>query len=80
MLKILAEVDVADSGQLEKPHDYTVSYLRRDTVFQDERSILELVFEGDSPIFKAVRQYEHALNQLALDGESARAQKAYAQA
>lgn len=80
LLKILAEVDVADSGQLEKPHDYTVSYLRQDTVFQDERSILELVFEGDSPIFKAVRQYEHALNQLALDGESAQAQKAYAQA
>lgn len=80
LLNILADKDGIDQGELKKPHDYHISYLSQDTAFDETLTVAEAVFEGDSPLLKAVRQYEVALVNLALDGTNERYQRAYSQA
>lgn len=66
LLKILAGLDFADSGEVIAAKDYTISYLDQNPDLSDELTILEQVFHGDAPVFKLMRKYEAALFQLNL--------------
>lgn len=77
LLNILAELDSGDKGELKKPHDYYISYLAQENALPLDLTVLEAVFMGDSPILQAVRAYELALVNLALDGQNPNFQRAY---
>ncbi|EOI00470.1 ABC transporter ATP-binding protein [Enterococcus moraviensis ATCC BAA-383] len=82
LLNILAGKDSGDGdiGAIQQPNDYQIGYLSQDQEFDPELTVVEAVFQGETPIIQAVRNYELALLALAEDGLSETAQKQYAQA
>lgn len=80
LMKILAEKDAPDTGQLIHPQDYEIGYLSQETVFPDEMTLSQAVFQGNSPIIRAMREYEEALAELEINGEDESVQKRYARA
>ncbi|MHC5268036.1 ABC-F family ATP-binding cassette domain-containing protein [Enterococcus sp. LJL98] len=59
------------------PKDYRVAYLEQATNLDEERTVLEAVFQGESEQLKTVKRYEEALLQLEVDGENAETQKEF---
>ncbi|UQD52468.1 ABC transporter ATP-binding protein [Bacillus methanolicus] len=64
LLKIIAGVDIPDSGKIIYPKDYKISYSAQKPDLNPELTVLEQVFEGDAPVFQLLRQYEQALMEL----------------
>ncbi|WP_207695010.1 ABC transporter ATP-binding protein [Enterococcus sp. DIV0212c] len=82
LLNILAGKDSGDGDveAVQQPNDYQIGYLSQNQEFDPELTVVEAVFQGDTPIIQAVKNYELALLALAVDGSSDAAQKQYAQA
>ncbi|MBO0440946.1 ABC-F family ATP-binding cassette domain-containing protein [Candidatus Enterococcus ikei] len=82
LLNILAGKDSGDGDveAVQQPNDYQIGYLSQNQEFDSELTVVEAVFQGDTPIIQAVKNYELALLALAADGSSESAQKQYAQA
>ncbi|MFW3537748.1 ABC-F family ATP-binding cassette domain-containing protein [Vagococcus fluvialis] len=80
LMNILAGKDSADSGQLDFPHDYKIGYLSQQVDFDENLTVLDTVFQGDTPIIRAVKAYEQALTSLELNGEDPKFQKQYQKA
>ncbi|MGX7243342.1 ABC-F family ATP-binding cassette domain-containing protein [Enterococcus quebecensis] len=82
LLNILAGKDSGDGDihAIQQPNDYQIGYLSQDQEFDPELTVVEAVFQGDTPIIQAVKNYELALLALTEDGLSESAQKKYAQA
>lgn len=60
LLNVLAGCDQADQGELIKPNDYRIAYLRQQPQLNPTVSIMEAIFSGAAPIFKATQEYEQA--------------------
>lgn len=82
LLNILAGRDGGDGDgtAVSQPNDYQIGYLSQDQEFDPELTVVEAVFQGDTPIIQAVKNYELALLALAADGSNEINQKRYAQA
>jgi ATP-binding cassette subfamily F protein uup len=82
LLNILAGRDSGDGDgtAVSQPNDYQIGYLSQDQEFDPELTVVEAVFQGDTPIIQAVKNYELALLALAADGSNEINQKRYAQA
>lgn len=80
LMKILCGKDHAEKGELDYPNDYKIGYLSQETIFTDNVSVLDAVFDDDTPTMKAIHAYEKALVDLAQDGENPSVQKAYEKA
>lgn len=66
LLKLIAGIDVPDSGELITSKDYSISYLAQQPNLNSELTILEQIFAGDAPIFRLLKDYEKTL--LLLNG------------
>ncbi|MCM3091209.1 MULTISPECIES: ABC-F family ATP-binding cassette domain-containing protein [unclassified Cytobacillus] len=64
LLKVIAGVDLPDSGEIVKPKDYTISYSAQQPELNYDLTVLEQVFAGDAPILVLQREYEQALLEL----------------
>ncbi|MDF2680634.1 MAG: transporter [Brevibacillus sp.] len=64
LLKIIAGLDTADSGKLVHANRFHVEYLPQNPSFDEDSSILDQVFYGDSPLIQLLREYEEALADL----------------
>ena len=64
LLKIVAEVDQADSGNIVCAKDYQISYLSQQPELEPELTVLEQVFYGEAPILKLMKEYEATLLSL----------------
>lgn len=69
LLKIVAGVDVPDSGEIVCPKDYKVSYSEQKPELDPRLTVLEQVFEGDAPIFRLLREYEQVMAGLGASPE-----------
>jgi ATP-binding cassette subfamily F protein uup len=79
-LNILAGILKPDAGETIKPLDYRVGYLRQKQEMDEEKSVLETVFNGETPLMMAVREYEAVLQQLTEDPMNDKYQTAFAKA
>ena len=61
LLKILAEKDIADSGNVVYRNNCKVSYLSQDSIFDDNLTIEELINSKHNKISLIVNDYEKAL-------------------
>ncbi|MGV0167494.1 ABC-F family ATP-binding cassette domain-containing protein [Furfurilactobacillus sp. WILCCON 0119] len=61
LLNTLAGIDPQDSGVIDTPNDYRISYLKQLPELDETLSVLEAVFAGAQPVFKTIREYEQAL-------------------
>lgn len=64
LLKIVAGVDLPDSGEIISPKDYTISYSAQQPDLNLELSVLAQVFAGDAPVLVLLREYEETLLEL----------------
>jgi ABC transport system ATP-binding/permease protein len=75
LLKLIAGIDVPDSGELITSKDYSISYLAQQPDLNSELTILEQIFEGDAPIFRLLKDYEKTLLLLNEQPENQRIQE-----
>ena len=75
LLKIIAGLDDADSGDMTKPGDYVISYLDQEPELNPELTVISQVFQSDAAVIKVMREYETALLQLEADSENERNQE-----
>jgi ATP-binding cassette subfamily F protein uup len=69
LLKIIAGLETADEGRIIKGNSVTIEYLRQEPPFEEEDTVIDLVFRGHSPIMKVIREYEMALQLPGTSGE-----------
>lgn len=75
LLKIIAGLESADSGEIQKPKAYRIEYLTQDPEFEGNGTILDEVFFGDSTLIQLLKKYEEVLISLQADPENARKQE-----
>ncbi|WP_277904495.1 ABC-F family ATP-binding cassette domain-containing protein [Enterococcus lactis] len=82
LLNIIAGIDSGDGDRqtVFYPTDYRIGYLSQAAEFSDELTVLQAVFQGNSPLIQTVRAYEKALIELGENGEDPNVQKRYAKA
>ncbi len=61
LLKILIGLDTPDTGTVYLRKEITTSLLEQEPDLNENSTILEAVFHNDTPVMKATRQYEYAL-------------------
>ncbi|MED4907477.1 ABC-F family ATP-binding cassette domain-containing protein [Brevibacillus centrosporus] len=66
LLKIIAGLDTADSGKIVHANRFHVEYLPQNPSFDEDSSILDQVFYGESALIQLLREYEGALADLQL--------------
>ncbi|WP_400164144.1 ABC-F family ATP-binding cassette domain-containing protein [Brevibacillus sp. TJ4] len=64
LLAILAGLDSPDSGKIVHANRFHVEYLPQNPAFDENSTVLEQVFYGDSPLIQLMREYEQALADL----------------
>lgn len=64
LLKVLAGVEVPESGTVVFAGGTTVHYLSQDPAFTPHLSVIDEVFAGDLPVMKLLREYERVMLNL----------------
>lgn len=75
LLKIIANIDTAERGKLYHSNQLHIEYLPQAPELQEDLSVLEQIYYGDSTIMKAMRHYESALQELEQNSEDTKAQE-----
>ncbi|WP_242221576.1 ABC-F family ATP-binding cassette domain-containing protein [Bacillus cereus group sp. BfR-BA-01380] len=76
LLKIIAGVEIPDTGEMTHTRGYTISYLSQQPDFKENLTVLEQVFHGDTPLIRLLREYEQTLLNLEKNSTSEKAQEA----
>lgn len=76
LLKILAGVEWSDSGKVTMGNNVHLEYLPQNPEFEDEATVLQQVFKGNSPVMKLLREYEVAAEKLNNDPDQPLLQQA----
>lgn len=61
LLKIIALLDDVDEGEVKYNGDINIEYFRQNMKFDNELTVLEQVFKGDSKNISLVREYEEEI-------------------
>jgi ABC transport system ATP-binding/permease protein len=64
LLKVIAGFETADEGRIVKANKATIEYLSQNPNFDDNASILEQIFKGNSSTMILLREYENVLEKL----------------
>lgn len=76
-LKVLADQTDYDQGTIDKPKDYRIAYLAQNPELDPNQTILDTVFEGDTPELKLLHDYEAANLALLSDPDNGKLQEAF---
>lgn len=76
LLKILAGVEWPDQGKVTMGNNVHLEYLPQNPDFEDEATVLQQVFKGNSPVMKLLREYEVAVEKLNDDPDQPLLQQA----
>lgn len=80
LLNTIAGIMSADSGNMIKPNDYRISYLKQIPELDENKTIMDAVFNGAAPIFQTIRHYEDILNKYSAHPEDPKLQRQYDEA
>ncbi|HOV27687.1 MAG TPA: ABC-F family ATP-binding cassette domain-containing protein [Pseudobacteroides sp.] len=64
LLKVIAGVETADTGKIIKGSTVRIGYLSQNPVLKSGVTVLNQVFEGDTPVMKLLREYRHTLHKF----------------
>ncbi|HCK21170.1 MAG TPA: ABC transporter, partial [Bacteroidetes bacterium] len=67
LLRIIMGKDIPDSGSIFIHKSLTVGFLEQDPSMDEDKSIIENVFSGNSPLLRAIGNYEAALEAFEHD-------------
>ncbi|MGH4139405.1 ABC-F family ATP-binding cassette domain-containing protein [Clostridium sp.] len=74
-LKIIAGLEVPDTGRILKGSMVNIEYLPQDLEFDSEATVLEQIFKSDTDVMKVIREYETAIEKLQMNPEDEILQK-----
>jgi ATP-binding cassette subfamily F protein uup len=74
LLKIIAGLEQPEAGIIKHPKDYHIEYADQQPVLDDDLTVMEQIYYGDSTIMQVMRQYEQALLQLQQKPDNQQAQ------
>lgn len=80
LLNTLTGIDKAEAGSIQTPKDYRIGYLTQDPDLDAKKTVFDAVFQGETPILKAVREYEQALEKLNEDAMNPSYQERFSKA
>jgi ATP-binding cassette subfamily F protein uup len=69
LLKILAGQETQESGTVWINKDVTVALFQQDPKFDESKTVLENIFHTDTPVLRAIRDYEAAVDEGEDGGE-----------
>ncbi|MGE1113417.1 ABC-F family ATP-binding cassette domain-containing protein [Priestia megaterium] len=75
LLKIIAGLELGDEGDIFHAKDYSVTYLPQHPDFDEDLTVLEQVFSGDTPLLNLLKNYELALYALEQDSANEKNQQ-----
>ena len=67
LLKAIARIEAADIGSITHANQFQIEYLPQNPLLQDNLTVLEQIYYGDSQIMQALRNYEKATASLEAD-------------
>ena len=67
LLKIIAGVEEADSGNITKPNKVRIEYLPQNPYYDESATVLEQVFKGTSSEMRLLCDYQKVLDKLSLE-------------
>jgi ABC transport system ATP-binding/permease protein len=70
LLRILAGQETADNGTVWINKDVTVALFEQDPKFDEGKTVLENIFHTDTPILRAIRDYEAAVDESEENSET----------
>lgn len=71
LLNVLAGLNNADSGEITKPNDFSIGYLKQQPELNPDKQIMDAVFAGNQTVFKTIREYEKALQDFSTHPDNA---------
>lgn len=74
LLKIVAGVDLPDGGEVLMPKDYKIAYASQSPLLDENLTVLDQVYAGESALLRVVKEYEKALLDLEMDPHQERNQ------
>lgn len=77
LLNTLAGITQENSGDIIKPKDYEIGYLKQDPELDDTKTILDAVFEGSQKVFSTIRKYEQELDNYSKHPDDSAIQDRY---
>jgi ATP-binding cassette subfamily F protein uup len=80
LLRIVAGELTPDKGLISKPGEYEIGYLSQKSELDEEKTLFDTVFDGDSPVVQAARHYEEVLQKLSEDPTNPKIQQAFTEA
>lgn len=75
LMKILAGIESVDTGDMDHAKDFSVEYLPQEPDLDENKSVLEQIYDGDAEIMVVMREYEHVLLELAKRPEDSAVQE-----
>ena len=73
LLNVISGETSPEKGTITKPNDYTIGYLKQQPELDENKTIMEAIFEGQQPVFKTIRAYEDALRKFSDHPENPQA-------
>ncbi|MGL4362246.1 MAG: ABC-F family ATP-binding cassette domain-containing protein [Cellulosilyticaceae bacterium] len=70
LLKIVAGQELPDSGQVVTSNELVIEYLDQNPKFNEDATVLQQIFQGNSPFMKVLREYEETLLAIEKDPEN----------
>lgn len=67
LLKALSGLDPAEQGSITHANQFHIEYVAQEPELDEELSVLEQIYYGDSTIMRTMRDYEQALLDLEID-------------
>lgn len=77
LLNVISGETSPEKGTITKPNDYTIGYLKQQPELDENKTIMEAIFEGQQPVFKTIRAYEDALRKFSDHPEDPQAIDCY---
>ncbi|SIS40762.1 ribosomal protection-like ABC-F family protein [Salimicrobium flavidum] len=75
LMKILAGIESTDDGNIQHAKDFHVEYLSQSPELDDDNTVFEQIYYGDSEVMRVLRRYEKALQQTMKTPEDERVQE-----
>jgi ABC transport system ATP-binding/permease protein len=75
LLKALAGVDIAEMGNITHATQFRIEYLPQHPDLDGEQTVLDQIFNGDTPLMNVLRDYELTLTELEVHPEDQATQK-----
>lgn len=74
-LKIMAGAEISEEGEIQQKKGLVIEYLPQNPSFNEDETVLRQVLASDSPVFRAVREYEEVVMEAMRTPDNEEVQK-----